>query len=159
VSLGGTDAGRVHTAESGILSAVIGVCSRYIHTAASMIHVDDYAAAIDLIVHLVINTYQATVDSVGKQQSMKRIVGVGSTNRTKIKAVQTVVPTEEIIAVDAASNVSAQPVGDTETKTGARNRAVASRDEAKALIGIGLEGGIDIIDDLLFLCNWGALVS
>lgn len=90
---------------------------------------------------------------------MKRIVGVGSTNRTKIKAVQTVFPTEEIIAVDAASNVSAQPVGDTETKTGARNRAVASRDEAKASIGIGLEGGIDIIDDLLFLCNWGALVS
>src|SRR5699024_3307220 len=42
---------------------------------------------------------------------MKRIVGVGSTNRTKFKAVQTVVPTE------------------------------------------------DIIDDLLFLCNWGALVS
>ncbi|HLR54925.1 MAG TPA: M42 family metallopeptidase [Pseudogracilibacillus sp.] len=67
VSQGGTDAGRVHTAQSGIPSAVIGICSRYIHTAASMIHVDDYAAAKELIVHLVKNTDQATVDSIRKQ--------------------------------------------------------------------------------------------
>ncbi|HLQ96223.1 MAG TPA: M42 family metallopeptidase [Pseudogracilibacillus sp.] len=67
VSQGGTDAGRVHTAQSGIPSAVIGICSRYIHTAASMIHVDDYAAAKELIVHLVKNTDQSTVDSIRKQ--------------------------------------------------------------------------------------------
>ena len=45
ISQGGTDAGRVHTSNSGIPSAVIGVCARYIHTHASILHVDDYAAA------------------------------------------------------------------------------------------------------------------
>src|SRR5699024_4501864 len=50
ISQGGTDAGRVHTSGDGVPSAVIGICSRYIHTAASMIHVDDYAAAKELIV-------------------------------------------------------------------------------------------------------------
>lgn len=53
ISQGGTDAGRVHTSGDGVPSAVIGICSRYIHTAASMIHVDDYAAAKELIVNLV----------------------------------------------------------------------------------------------------------
>ena len=45
ISQGGTDAGRVHTSNEGVPSAVIGICSRYIHTAASIIHTDDYAAA------------------------------------------------------------------------------------------------------------------
>lgn len=56
VSPGGTDAGRVHTSNNGVPSAVIGVCSRYIHTHASMIHVDDYAAAKELLVKLVRST-------------------------------------------------------------------------------------------------------
>lgn len=49
VSQGGTDAGQVHIANEGIPSGVIGICSRYIHTHASMIHIDDYAAARELI--------------------------------------------------------------------------------------------------------------
>lgn len=64
VSPGGTDAGRVHTANDGIPSAVIGICSRYIHTAASIIHVDDYAAAKELIVKLVKTADRATIDSI-----------------------------------------------------------------------------------------------
>src|SRR5699024_12075907 len=64
VSPGGTDAGRVHTANDGVPSAVIVICSRYIHTAASMIHVDDYAAAKELIVNLVKNTDQSAVDTI-----------------------------------------------------------------------------------------------
>src|SRR5699024_10226533 len=67
VSQGGTDAGRVHTMHDGIPSAVIGICSRYIHTAASMIHVDDYAAAKELLVKLVKNTDQSTLDTIRKQ--------------------------------------------------------------------------------------------
>lgn len=67
VSQGGTDAGRVHIANDGVPSAVIGIPSRYIHTAASMIHVDDYAAAKELLVKLVENTDQTTVDSIRKQ--------------------------------------------------------------------------------------------
>lgn len=53
VSQGGTDAGRVHTSNSGVPSAVIGICARYIHTHASIMHVDDYAAAKELLIKLV----------------------------------------------------------------------------------------------------------
>ena len=63
-SQGGTDAGRVHTANDGVPSAVIGICARYIHTSSSIIHVDDYAAAKELLVNLVKATDQTTVDSI-----------------------------------------------------------------------------------------------
>ncbi|UOR11885.1 M42 family metallopeptidase [Halobacillus amylolyticus] len=64
VSQGGTDAGRVHTTNNGVPSAVVGICSRYIHTSSSMIHIDDYAAAKELIVKLVKSTDQNTVDLI-----------------------------------------------------------------------------------------------
>ena len=35
----------------GVPSAVVGICSRYIHTAASIVHVDDYAAAKGLLLN------------------------------------------------------------------------------------------------------------
>ncbi|PIC65208.1 peptidase M28 [Sporosarcina sp. P13] len=68
VSQGGTDAGQVHVANEGVPSAVIGICSRYIHTAASIIHTDDYAAAKELIVHLVKACDKTTVETI-KQNS------------------------------------------------------------------------------------------
>ncbi|PLS14885.1 peptidase M28 [Bacillus sp. M6-12] len=64
VSQGGTDAGRVHTSNEGIPSGVIGLCSRYIHTHASIIHIDDYAAARELIGKLVKACDKATVESI-----------------------------------------------------------------------------------------------
>ena len=64
ISQGGTDAGRVHMSGNGVPSAVIGICSRYIHTSASIIHVDDYAAAKELIVTLVKNTNKQTVEAI-----------------------------------------------------------------------------------------------
>ena len=66
VSQGGTDAGRVHLSNNGVPSAVIGICSRYIHTSASIIHVDDYAAAKELLVKLVKTTDQSTVEEIRK---------------------------------------------------------------------------------------------
>ncbi|WP_158736543.1 M42 family metallopeptidase [Alteribacillus sp. YIM 98480] len=66
VSKGGTDAGRVHMANEGVPSAVIGVCSRYIHTSASILHIDDYAAAKELIVKLVETTDTSTVEQIRK---------------------------------------------------------------------------------------------
>lgn len=66
VSPGGTDAGAVHTQGSGIPSTVIGVCARYIHTSASVLHTDDYDAAKELLVKLVANcdasTYRTILD-------------------------------------------------------------------------------------------------
>ncbi|KUP06716.1 peptidase M28 [Bacillus coahuilensis m2-6] len=67
VSQGGTDAGRVHLTNEGVPSAVIGICSRYIHTHASMIHVDDYAAAKELIVKLIKECDSSTVKSIIEQ--------------------------------------------------------------------------------------------
>ena len=64
VSPGGTDAGAVHIANDGVPSAVIGICSRYIHTAASIIHVDDYAAAKELLVKLVKSADKSTIASI-----------------------------------------------------------------------------------------------
>ncbi|MCP3025339.1 M42 family metallopeptidase [Halobacillus sp. A5] len=67
ISQGGTDAGRVHTTNDGVPSAVVGICSRYIHTSSSIIHVDDYGAAKELIVRLVKATDQNAVDYIKSQ--------------------------------------------------------------------------------------------
>lgn len=64
VSPGGTDAGRVHVSNEGVPSAVIGICSRYIHTSSSIIHVDDYAAAKELLKKLVQATDNTMVQSM-----------------------------------------------------------------------------------------------
>src|SRR5690606_18402820 len=64
VSQGGTDAGRVHTANEGIPSSVIGICSRYIHTSSSIIHTDDYAAAKELLTKLVKATDCSTLETI-----------------------------------------------------------------------------------------------
>ncbi|WP_019243914.1 MULTISPECIES: M42 family metallopeptidase [Bacillus] len=64
VSQGGTDAGRVHISNDGVPSAFVGICSRYVHTHASIISVDDYEAAKELLVTLVRKTDQATVDAI-----------------------------------------------------------------------------------------------
>lgn len=64
VSQGGTDAGNVHKSNEGVPSSVIGICSRYIHTSASIIHTDDYAAAKELIVKLVKAADRATVETI-----------------------------------------------------------------------------------------------
>lgn len=66
ISQGGTDAGRVHLSQNGVPSAVIGICSRYIHTSASIIHIDDYAAAKELLVKLVKSTDSNAVDAIRK---------------------------------------------------------------------------------------------
>ncbi|MDP1417175.1 M42 family metallopeptidase [Peribacillus simplex] len=67
VSQGGTDAGQVHIANEGIPSGVIGICSRYIHTHASMIHIDDYAAARELIGKLVRSCDKTTFETLIKK--------------------------------------------------------------------------------------------
>lgn len=64
VSQGGTDAGRVHISGDGVPSAVIGICARYIHSHASIIHTDDYEAAKALLVHLVRKLDRTTLASI-----------------------------------------------------------------------------------------------
>ncbi|MFS1511955.1 M42 family metallopeptidase [Chengkuizengella sp. SCS-71B] len=66
ISAGGTDAGNVHLNGIGVPSAVIGVCSRYIHTSSSILHVDDYEAAKELLIKLVKTTDQSTYEEIIK---------------------------------------------------------------------------------------------
>ena len=51
-------------ANEGVPSAVVGICSRYIHTHASIIHVDDYAAAKELLIKLVKASDQTTLNTI-----------------------------------------------------------------------------------------------
>jgi len=64
VSQGGTDAGQVHVSGIGVPSAVIGICSRYIHTPASIIHSDDYEAAKELLIKLVEGLDRTTLQTI-----------------------------------------------------------------------------------------------
>lgn len=89
----------------------------------------------------------------------ERIIAIGSLNQTKIKAVETVFPYDEVHPIDAPSGVANQPFGDMETKQGAEHRATYAREDAKASTGIGLEGGVILVGEKLYLCNWGAIVD
>jgi len=63
-SQGGTDAGQVHLSGIGVPSAVIGLPARYIHTAASIMHIDDYAAAKELLFALVQKLDKSAFESI-----------------------------------------------------------------------------------------------
>ena len=85
-------------------------------------------------------------------------VAVGSTNPTKVAAVETVVkrfwPDAEIIALAVPTGVSEMPMSDEETITGARNRALAVRQAVNADLGFGLEGGVHPDPLGLLLQGW-----
>ncbi len=73
-------------------------------------------------------------------------IAVGSTNPTKTRAVANVLRVLysdlEIAALEVSSGISAQPIGDAETRRGAYNRARAVLELTDAAWGFGLEGGV-----------------
>lgn len=87
-------------------------------------------------------------------------IAVGSQNPVKIDAVkqafEKVFPEEswEVNGVSVDSGVSDQPMNDTESITGARNRAERARDALDSDYGVGLEGGLQEIDGHYFVCGW-----
>lgn len=87
---------------------------------------------------------------------------VGSTNDAKIRAAKTVLvnyfPQAEVTSSVIDSGVPNQPFGDEETRLGAINRAFKASSLGENAIGIGLEGGVRLLDEKLYICNWGALV-
>lgn len=90
-------------------------------------------------------------------------VVIASKNPAKINAAEIVLQlldteiTLESMEVD--SGVSAQPMSDEETRFGAINRATGALARSGADLAIGLEGGVDESEGILYLCNWGALAS
>lgn len=84
---------------------------------------------------------------------------IGSKNPTKINAVQGVFLEAEVTSLEVSSDVSPQPFSDEETRIGAINRAQKCAGSQQGAIGIGLEGGVAELQGVLYLCNWGALVT
>ncbi len=64
VSKGGTDAGAAHQMNSGVPSGVIGVAARYIHTHQSMFHIDDYAAAKEMVIQVAKTLDKSTYETI-----------------------------------------------------------------------------------------------
>lgn len=85
-------------------------------------------------------------------------VGVGSQNPVKLTATkhafEHIAEPASVEAVDVESGVSDQPVGDTETIQGAKNRAYGSAEGYD--IGIGIEGGVAEGPDGCYLVMWAA---
>jgi inosine/xanthosine triphosphatase len=89
---------------------------------------------------------------------------VASRNPVKIGATEqafaTLFPdaTLEMLSADVDSGVSDQPKSDEETRVGSRNRAMAASDALpEADYWVGLEGGVEVIDEQLMAFAWMAI--
>lgn len=87
-----------------------------------------------------------------------RKVYVGSTNKNKVQAVKNVFEPNgfEVIGIAVDSEVSSQPKCDEETITGAENRALNLPTDG---IRIGLEAGVELLKNELYLTNFGVLIT
>jgi inosine/xanthosine triphosphatase len=96
--------------------------------------------------------------------SMKIVVA--SENPVKLAATReafaTLLPDAmlEMIPTSVASGVSEQPSSDAETRRGARNRAANAREQQPdADYWVGLEGGIEVFEELLMAFAWMVIVD
>lgn len=96
---------------------------------------------------------------------MKKII-VASTNPVKInatrRAFEKVFPTEtfEVEGKQISSFVSDQPMSDEETRRGATNRARNAKDTySTADFWVGIEGGIEIIENRMDAFGWMVVLS
>ena len=92
-----------------------------------------------------------------------RVVGVGSTNPVKLAAVSSVLGRitrdARVESVNVRSTVRDQPFGDDETIRGALARAHGARKAVGAQLGIGIEGGVVDIENVMRTCAWAAVVD
>lgn len=86
-------------------------------------------------------------------------IAIGSVNQTKVNAIKSVFPTDDIQSIAAPSSVLSQPISNEMTRTGAINRALYSLEKLAVDYSIGLEGGVMLMGEQLYLCNWGALIT
>lgn len=91
------------------------------------------------------------------------IVAVGSLNPVKITAVTQMFtrrwPHATAVPVSVPTGISAMPMSDAETITGAHNRAAAARQAINADFGVGLEGGVHPEPFGLTLMGWVVIVD
>ncbi len=85
-------------------------------------------------------------------------VYLGTTNNAKVTGVKNILEPLglEVIPMSVESNVSSQPKCDEETIQGAINRANNLPQDG---LRMGLEAGVSLINDDLFLTNYGVLID
>ncbi|MEA2663053.1 MAG: inosine/xanthosine triphosphatase [Chloroflexota bacterium] len=88
---------------------------------------------------------------------------VGSTNPAKVAAVRdalaTLAPGCAIAPLDVPSGAGRQPFGDAATRAGARERARKALAADGADIAFGLEGGVELDGDRVWLLSWVAAID
>ena len=89
-----------------------------------------------------------------------RRAAVGSTNPAKVAAVREALgklaPRCEMVALDVPSGAAAQPFGDDATRAGALERARRALTTSGTDIGFGLEGGVELDGEQVWLLSWVA---
>ena len=91
------------------------------------------------------------------EEQVKNVI-VGSMNRNKVNGVREILEPlgYQVYGKESPSNVSNQPKSDSETITGACNRAYNLKE---GFLRIGLEAGVHVEHGVMYLVNWGALVD
>ena len=88
---------------------------------------------------------------------------LGSINPAKVAAVQAALarlaPLCAVIPLDVPSGVGHQPFGDAATRAGALERATNALTKCGADIGFGLEGGVELEGERVWLLSWVAAVD
>lgn len=88
---------------------------------------------------------------------------IGSTNPAKVAAVTealaTLAPACAVTAVAVPSGVGLQPFGDVATRAGALERARKALAASGADIAFGLEGGVELDGDRVWLLSWVAAID
>ncbi len=112
--------------------------------------------------------------SISPQIKQPVAIFVGSTNPVKINAVIQAVtkhwPDMAVTGFEADSRIPAQPIGDDQTRLGARNRARHALElglattpdgpsSTKLYLGVGLEGGVVEYDGRLWSTVWGCVTD
>ncbi|MGH7724081.1 MAG: M42 family metallopeptidase [Candidatus Eiseniibacteriota bacterium] len=69
---GGTNAGAIHQVGRGVPSIVLGVPVRYIHSHVSVMHLDDYEAALSLVLELVAKLDRSAVERIHPRTTARR---------------------------------------------------------------------------------------
>jgi inosine/xanthosine triphosphatase len=92
-------------------------------------------------------------------------VVVGSTNPAKLESVRQAFQgiwthrRWDIKGLRTSSGVAEQPLDETETLTGARNRAQAAIEQDGAQFGVGLEGGLIRVAGRWMECGWIVILN
>jgi inosine/xanthosine triphosphatase len=88
---------------------------------------------------------------------------IGSTNPAKVAAVRqalaTLAPGCDAVAIAVPSGVGHQPFGDTATRAGAFERARTALVASGADIAFGLEGGVALEGERVWLLSWVAAID